>query len=845
MADSNIEELLNQILSAVFGKDVRQAIHDGIEQCYEDGKVGAVDLVARQRIDNLAKLPEGSTTGDAELIDIRVGADGKTYDSAGEAVRGQVGSLSEDYHNINFANVNNIVQNWGSLSSETVYHPFFEMETGRYNVNEDNRKLIKSDETKYARCSGYIIVTGKTYILLKPGYSIGVIYIDKNGNAEWLDTKSPSENSWQYTSVTSDKHSFVFYISKMNSDSITIEESKNAVLIYSTNENPLHEENQVTVKRKVELDFIFRTAYQTDENGYVFFNGNFVESFSVPYQLRFASGILHIKNPYEYSIILYEIDVDDSYREISRTVSTDNDIYFNVEYGHVYEMFIYKKDLSEENFVKPEIYFYKDIDTTANTGKEIPLRFELGTFDGNGDDVPNDARYRTQKIYTKENCIYIFTFPDGCSANANIKKKSTGERSNLQYQRHTSFSFVDYNDFIRFVIYDINEDILSDVKLYEVELSKDGEITVAASNSLLSGDIKVDGTNDQRVLQGLLNNIDSGMKINLTAGTFNFSEFYTTRESKQKSLLFLDDTAYYYEKTKTFEISGIYTARESSDDCTIFKMTNDAEDFSSGEYSFLLVPRPKPELETTILSCLILKIRNVAFLANVYTKKFIFVDATHAQAAMIDSVQVRGDASRSGITVFPTKPNENCIGIRVGYGSNNGIQNYVKHCLVYYCGKGYSCCGEHYVFEDDLAHHCYVGFSFGDRVTRGNFEHPNIMIGCSIEGCYRLILLTKNGETVVRDYSDYNTEILKNVRRSTIIIIGTSTELTWDKPTDEGGGKETTLPILEVIRGAYFGRVEIDYLGNNPFETGSGKNIKFTSYGGSNGFIEGRGNENL
>ena len=44
MADSNIEQLLKQILGTKFGKDMRQAIHDGIEQCYEDGKVGAVDL---------------------------------------------------------------------------------------------------------------------------------------------------------------------------------------------------------------------------------------------------------------------------------------------------------------------------------------------------------------------------------------------------------------------------------------------------------------------------------------------------------------------------------------------------------------------------------------------------------------------------------------------------------------------------------------------------------------------------------------------------------------------------------------------------------------------------------
>ena len=113
MAD--IQNLLKQLLNAVYGKDVRQAIHDAIQQCYYDGKAGSIDLegrqiaadaievekserkqeiaVERERINQFTSLTEGSTTGDAELQDIRIGAGGEVYASAGEAVRGQAMKL--------------------------------------------------------------------------------------------------------------------------------------------------------------------------------------------------------------------------------------------------------------------------------------------------------------------------------------------------------------------------------------------------------------------------------------------------------------------------------------------------------------------------------------------------------------------------------------------------------------------------------------------------------------------------------------------------------------------------------------------------------------------------------
>lgn len=115
-AYANLQNYVNNYFSTL---DVQEEINNKLDNMASDGTLTNlikkyVDPlintqndkinVLEKRMDAFTTLPDGSTTGDAELIDIRVPAhgfnNGNAYPSAGDSVRGQTSTLKKDIDNL-------------------------------------------------------------------------------------------------------------------------------------------------------------------------------------------------------------------------------------------------------------------------------------------------------------------------------------------------------------------------------------------------------------------------------------------------------------------------------------------------------------------------------------------------------------------------------------------------------------------------------------------------------------------------------------------------------------------------------------------------------------------------
>lgn len=142
-----------------------------------DNKAKQSDLIVeRKRIDNLTTLPEGSTMGDAELMDGRIGLGGKIFNNIGDAIRSQFGYINEKSNDLTFNYISGNNETSNLINYVSYYKKgYYVHSNGTENSNSDFAISELIPVTPLATCRFKILSDDATSV-----QHTGVI-LDKNG----------------------------------------------------------------------------------------------------------------------------------------------------------------------------------------------------------------------------------------------------------------------------------------------------------------------------------------------------------------------------------------------------------------------------------------------------------------------------------------------------------------------------------------------------------------------------------------------------------------------------------------------------------------------------------------
>jgi len=127
--------------------------------------------VERTRINSFTALATGSTTGDAELIDTRIGSRGEIYPTAGEAVRGQINSVVNGY--IKDKAINAVKMAWLKVVSNNIFAIQNIQWTNYAQIQFDGTFKLVTPDTLRKACNYVEIEPNTNYYYGGSGYNVG------------------------------------------------------------------------------------------------------------------------------------------------------------------------------------------------------------------------------------------------------------------------------------------------------------------------------------------------------------------------------------------------------------------------------------------------------------------------------------------------------------------------------------------------------------------------------------------------------------------------------------------------------------------------------------------------